>query len=271
MKTMIENKAIVLTGASSGIGRAVALKLGRERARLLLVARREERLVELVNEIQANGGVAFAEALDLINPESVRAMVQCAQERLGRIDVLINNAGFGYFGTVESIPPSVVRDIFALNFEAPLLASQLVIPIMRRQGGGHIINISSIAGKRGLPLSGIYCATKFALNGLSEALRLEVRDAHIHLSLVYPASTMSEFRDSTRRGDVIGSFKAIGPQQTSEEVAESIVRCVRDPKLEVYPYWPSRFVAWLNTMAPSLLDALTMRYLRDRLRAQHQD
>src|SRR4029077_20351281 len=100
----------------------------------------------------------------------------------GRIDVLINNAGFGFFGTVESTPPSVVREIFALNFDAPLYASQLVISIMRAQGNGHILNIASVAGKRGLPLSAVYSATKFALDGLTQGLRLEVKAAGIDVS-----------------------------------------------------------------------------------------
>jgi short-subunit dehydrogenase len=271
MSRTIENLAVVLTGASSGIGRATAIALAREGARLFLVARRRDRLEQLQAEIQKKDRVAFIEVLDLRNADAVHAMIRSGFEKLGRIDVLINNAGFGYRGTVEKTPHAIVREIFEVNFEAPLIASQDVIPIMRRQGGGHIINISSIAGHRGIPLSGIYCATKFALNGLSEALRIELKGSNILVSLISPASTESEFWSALRKGDVDASqtqaFKPIGREQTSQDVAEAIVRCVRNPKIEIYPYWPSRFVATLNAIAPSLVDSGTYRFLRNRLRA----
>src|SRR6185436_11775522 len=137
--------------------------LGRERASLVLVARREALLKSLAEDVRRQGGNALVITLDLRERAGVEKMISSTREQLGRIDVLINNAGFGYLGTVEETPPSVVREIFDLNFEAPLRASQLVIPIMKAQGGGHIINVSSVVGRRGLPLNGIYCATKFAL------------------------------------------------------------------------------------------------------------
>lgn len=263
----LRGKVIIITGASSGIGRAAALALGREKTRLVLVARRRELLDRLAAEIGSNGGSAEPLALDLAQRENVERMMRAAHERFGRIDVLINNAGFGYYGTVEKTPQSIVREIFDLNFEAPLLAVQLAIPIMRAQGGGHIINISSVAGKRGLPLSGIYCATKFALHGLSEALRLEVRNDNIQVTIINPAATHSEFGRHIRQGDVMANFKPIGYVQPAEEVAQSIVACLKAPKVEVYPYRKSRLVAWVNAVAPSLLDRIMIRYLRDRMKA----
>ena len=206
-------------------------------------------------------------SLDLRLKEQVEAMIRRTHEEFGRIDVLINNAGFGFLGSVESTPPEVVREIFDLNFDAPLLASQLAIPIMRAQGGGHIINVSSIVGKRGLPLSGIYCATKFALQGISESLRVEVKDSGIDVSIVSPASTESEFGEHVRYGDVKHSFKAAGWVQSAEAVAASIVQCIKNPKVEVYPNRTSRLLAWANALAPSLVDKLITKVFRDRLRA----
>ena len=176
MARTIEDKVIIVTGASSGIGRALALALGRERARLVLVARRESRLKELQAEI---GGETLSLPLDLRDRAQVEQMIRSTKDRFGRIDVLVNNAGFGFLGSVESTPQSVVREIFDLNFEAPLLACQLVIPLMRAQGSGHIINVSSVVGRRAMPFGGIYCATKFALNGISESLRVELKDSNI--------------------------------------------------------------------------------------------
>ena len=267
MSQHVADKIIIITGASSGIGRATALALARERATLVIVARRRHLLVQLEEEIRRAGGAAFSLNLDLGQRTNVETMVRSTCDRFGRIDVLINNAGFGFWGTVENTPQAAVRDIFDVNFAAPLLASQLVIPIMRAHGGGHIINVSSVAGKRGLPLSGIYCATKFALQGITESLRLEVKNDGIHVSIISPASTETEFGANVRRGDVKRTFKPAGQIQSAEEVAEAIVRCIKKPKLEVYPNRLSRALVWANALAPSLVDKVMIRYLRDRLNA----
>jgi short-subunit dehydrogenase len=267
----IRDISIVLTGASSGIGRATALALAKEHARLFLVARRTDLLTSLEEDVKRLGGTAFSQSLDLSRRENVEKMMQAGFERLGRIDVLINNAAFGYFGTVEHTPPDLVREIFALNFEAPLTAIQLAIPIMRTQGGGQIINISSVAGKRGIPLSGIYSATKFALNGISDSLRVELRNSGIRVSTINPGATRTQFGEAIRKGDVSGSFKPIGPSQSAEQVAASIIRCIHHPKAEVYPYWAGRIVAYLSTIAPGLVDAVVLRSFRDRMSSQEPE
>ena len=268
MSRNISGKVIIITGASSGIGRATALALARDRANLALVARREKLLASLAEEVNARGGKSLVMPLDLRQKDHVKTMVDSTHKQFGRIDVLINNAGFGFYGSVENTPPDVVREIFALNFEAALLACQLVIPIMKANGSGHIINISSVAGRRGLPLNGVYSATKFALNGISEALRIELQGSGINVSIINPAATETEFGNSVRYGDVKEKFKAMGRVQSSDEVAAVIVRCIKDPKLEVYPYWLGKFLAWASAIAPSLVDKIIMRLYRDRMRAR---
>jgi short-subunit dehydrogenase len=260
----IDGKVIIITGASSGIGRAAAVALGRERARLVLVARRESRLKELEAEIK---GDTLSLPLDLRDQRQVEQMIRSTMDRYGRIDVLINNAAFGFLGTVESTTPSVVREIFDLNFEAPLLACQLAIPIMRAQGGGHIINISSVVGKRGLPLIGIYCATKFALNGITESLRIEVKRSNIDVSIISPAATRTEFGEHVRRGNFTQRYNPVGGVQSAEEVAASIVRCIKDPKVEVFPNRLSRLLAWGNALVPSVVDKIMTRFYRGRIPA----
>jgi short-subunit dehydrogenase len=268
MARTISGKVIIITGASSGIGRATAVALGRERAKLVLVARREKMLSVVAEEVKSAGGIPFVLPLDLRQKDHVKQVVHTARDHFGGIDVLINNAAFGFYGTVENTPADVIREIFDVNFESPLFACQLVIPIMRAQGGGHIINVSSVAGKRGLPLSGIYCATKFALNGISEALRIETQGSRIDISIVNPAATETEFGDNVRHGDVTAKFKAIGHVQSAEEVAAAIVRCIKKPKAEVYPYRISRLLVWANAVAPSLVDKVMTHFFRQRMRVR---
>jgi len=260
----IADKVIIITGASSGIGRATALTLRNEGAKLVLVARRESRLRELAAELS---GDVMVLPLDLRDKQQVQQMIQSTVDRYERIDVLINNAGFGFMGSVESTPQSVVREIFDLNFEAPLLACQLAIPIMRKQGGGHIINVSSVVGRRALPLNGIYCATKFALDGISESLRIELKDSNIDVSIISPAATESEFGDHVCRGDIAARFSPVGHVQSSGQVALAIVRCIKDPKIEVFPNRISQLLAWVNAIAPSLVDKVIIRFFRNRMRA----
>ena len=138
---------------------------------------------------------------------------------------------------------------------------------MKSHGGGHIINVSSVAGRRGLPLSGIYCATKFALHAISESLRVELNGSGIDVSIINPAATESEFGEHVRRNRVYKKFQPIGYVQPAEAVAEAIVDCIRKPKLEVYPYGRNRLVAWANAIAPSLVDKVIRRYFRERMRA----
>ena len=269
MAKTISGKVIIITGASTGIGRATALRLARDGGKLVLVARREKLLQSLSEEIKSAGSSAFVLPLDLFRKDDIKNMISTTQDKFGRIDVLINNAGFGFYGSVEHTPEEVVREIFDLNFNAPLFASQLVIPIMRAQGSGHIINISSVAGKRGIPLSGIYSATKFALNGISEALRVELRDTGIDVTVVDPGPTESDFGEHVRQGnDITARFKMMDRVQPANEVADAIAQCIRQPRAEIYPYRGSRLFAWASVMAPGFMDKVMARAMRDRMSAK---
>jgi short-subunit dehydrogenase len=263
-------KVIVITGASSGIGRQTALALASSDVQLVLAARRRGLLEELQTEIVGRGGHAAINVTDLRVREDIERLVAVCNREYGRIDILINNAGFGYFGTVEHMAPELMDEILAVNFIAPVIAIQAVLPIMRAQRSGHIINVSSVAGRRGLPLSGIYSATKFALNGISEAMRVELRDAGIHISVVYPVATATPFFDVVQKGDVDGRFKPVGYVQPAEKVANCIVRCIRRPRSEVYPYWPGRLLVWANAFLPSLIDRAMLPYFRERVKARRK-
>lgn len=255
-------KVVLITGASSGIGRATALELASPEVMLVLVARRLKRLEALEARIRQSGGNAISIPADLSVADNVESMIDGALDRYGRIDILINNAGVGYFGTVENTPREVINEILALNFTAPLIATQRVLPNMRRRGSGHIINVSSVVGKRGLPLLGIYCASKFALAGISESLRVELREAGIHVSLVYPGATETDFFNALRKGDVNGKFHPPGYIQPVRKVARAIARCIERPRAEVYPCKPIHLLVWFNAVFPQVVDRLMTSFLR---------
>jgi short-subunit dehydrogenase len=261
-------KVIVITGASAGIGRATALELASPGVALVLVARRQQRLEVLEKGVRELGGEAMSIQADLSVRPSAQRIIDLAFERYGRLDVLINNAGVGYFGTVESTTPEDVEKILALNLLAPLSSIQRALPIMKAQGRGHIINVSSIVGKRGLPLSGIYAATKFALGGISESLRVELRGTGIDVSIVYPVGTRTEFFDVVHRGDAEGEFTPKGRMQSAEEVARAIARCIHHPRVEVYPYRMARFMVWFNALFPAVVDRVLVRYVRGRVKGR---
>ena len=186
----LKDRVAVITGASAGIGLATARILRRHGARVVLNARREDRLVEVAKETDGT-----PVAGDITDP-AVRSRVVEACE--GRIDILVNNAGYGEPGPVETVTEDDYRRQFEVNLFAPAALIQAVLPTMRKQRSGRIINLSSVAGRFGYPLFGWYCATKHALEGLSDALRLEVQPWGIHTVLIEPGPVKTEFFDVTK-------------------------------------------------------------------------
>jgi short-subunit dehydrogenase len=257
--TVLAGRVALVTGASAGIGEATARALSAAGMRVAVCARRRERLDRLAAGIRSAGGEVAVYGLDVVDAGAVRAMVNDVASRWGRIDVLVNNAGRGLSATVEDTKPDEFRALLELNVMAVFTATQAVLPWMRRQGRGHIINVSSIVGRRGVPYRGAYSATKFALGGLSESLRVELAGTGISVSLVYPIGTATEFHEAEARRAGPGP---LGPIQSAEHVARCILRCVRRPRPEVYPFRPSRMLAIASVIAPRLADLGLRRLLR---------
>lgn len=255
----LAGRTAIITGASAGIGAATARVLAMSGLRVAVCARRRERLDSLAASLRAAGGEALVYGLDVTDAAAVRAMVDDVGTRWGGIDVLVNNAGRGLSTIVEDTKPEEFRELLELNVMAVFTATQAVLPWMRRAGRGHIINVSSIVGRRGVPFRGAYSATKFALGGLSEALRVELTGSGIFVSLVYPIGTATEFHEVEARRAGPGPQ---GPIQSSEHVARTILRCIRRPRPEVYPFRPSWLFAVASVIAPRLVDLGMRRMLR---------
>jgi short-subunit dehydrogenase len=225
----IDGSVFLITGASSGIGAATARLAARHGARVVLIARRTERIEVLAADLPD----AVAVTADITDGEQLRAAVETATDRYGRLDVLVNNAGQGLQLPLEDVDLDDFRALIELNLVAPLAAMQSVIPIMRRHGGGAIVNISSGTSRIVIPGVGAYSATKSALNMLSQVARAELAGDGISVSVVYPNVTTTEFFDVLRAGP---SSRPDG--HTAESVAELILDVVRDDGAEAFAAYP---------------------------------
>ncbi|MCU1645239.1 MAG: oxidoreductase [Nocardia sp.] len=188
-----EQKVVLITGASSGIGEATARHLAAVGHRVVAGARRTDRLEILAAQARATGGLLDGLALDVTSLDSVRAFVATAVERYGRVDVLINNAGVMPLSPISDLRIDEWEQMIDVNLRGTLYGIAAVLPIMQEQGGGHIVNVASVAGLRVDPTAAVYSATKFGVRALSEGLRQESRD--IRVTIVSPGFTHSELTD----------------------------------------------------------------------------
>jgi short-subunit dehydrogenase len=259
----LSSKVVAVTGASAGIGRAAAVRLAGEGAAVTLAARRADRLETLAAEIHDAGGRALAVPGDVANPDDMDALVARTIAAFGRIDVMICNAGIGYHGPLDDTPTDAMRRLVDVNVLGTFYAARAALVAMRRQGSGHIIAVSSIAGRRGVGGSSVYSATKAAQIGFIEGLRAEFMGTKLHASLVYPVRTTTEFHDAIAR-DFGQTVAGKGPTQSADQVARAIVRLVIAPRPEVYPYPASWLLSVMSVTAPGLADRIVKRFGRRR-------
>jgi len=255
-------RVVAITGASAGIGRATALRLARDGAALVVCARRADRLAAVAADIAAAGGQALAINGDVTREEDMAQLVARAVDRFGRLDVMICNAGFGVAGAIDDIAPDQMQRLMDVNYTGTYHATRAALPVFRRQRSGHLIIVSSIVGKRGVPYMGAYSATKFAQVGLAECLRSELAGSSIHVSVVFPVSTETEFFDVMLRETGTEVTRASGPRQSVETVADAIARAIARPVPEIYPHAKSRALVILNAFAPGFTDRVVKRFGR---------
>ncbi|MCI0341601.1 MAG: SDR family oxidoreductase, partial [Planctomycetales bacterium] len=226
----------------------------------VLAARRAEALAAAVAECRAAGAPsAEGRVCDVARAGDVEALVRWTVERHSRLDVLVNNAGFGIFGAFEDSPVEDLDRIVATNLLGTMYGMRAAIPVMRRQGSGHILNISSVAGRMGIGGMAAYCATKFAQVGLSQAVRAELRGTGVHVTVVLPVSTRTDFFRTALKTPGTPEVGMAWPVHSAEKVARRLLRCARRPSPEVILFWPARVGVALLAMFPKLADLLPMR------------
>jgi short-subunit dehydrogenase len=252
---------ILITGASQGIGRALAEKAARRGARVVAVARSEALLLELAQKVRSVGGVLQPVAADITKPADRERMVDAARQHVGGLDILVNNAGIGATGHFAEGNPDTLRRIMELNLFALTETTRAFLPMLKEGRQAAIVNISSIAGKRGIPARSEYSASKFAVQGFSEALRAEVDKDGIDVLVVCPGLTQTNFSQN------MIEQKARMPMDhlrgmTSEEAAEHILKAIEHGRRETCLTFQGKLMVLVSRFLPRLADRIARRKVR---------
>jgi short-subunit dehydrogenase len=258
----LKNARVIVTGASQGIGRAIALEFGRRGARVALASRDRPALQEVAASIKAEGGTAVVIPTDVTAEGALSQLADEAIRELGGIDILVNNAGRGMSATIGDASSADVEALFALNVLAAAATIRAVLPIMRAQRSGMIINISSMAGRVVIPRIGYYSASKFALTAIGDALRMEESHRGIKVMNVFPGTTRSNFGEN-RLGSRGRQAHQVLPPVSAEKVARRIARAVARNQRSVYISWfPDRAGLAANWLAGWAVSAVLGRWAR---------
>jgi clavulanate-9-aldehyde reducatase len=228
----LDGKVAAITGSSSGIGEATAVALARAGAAVALGARRADRLRDLAQRIEADGGRARAYEVDVADEAAARGFVEGAHSDLGRLDILVNNAGVMLLGPIEGADTADWRRMVDVNVLGLLYCTSAALPLMREQGGGDIVNISSVAGRFARPGNGVYALTKFGVGAFSESLRQEAIESKIRVMLVEPGFVRTELQSHNAapiREVIENMQEQIGEVLGPEDIADAIAYAVSRP------------------------------------------
>lgn len=259
---------MIITGASSGIGSDLALQAASLGAKVALAARSERAILDLEKTILQAGGHAFALRTDVTQPAEIRRLIDSTLTKWQRLDILINNAGYGIWGTFDQLPMDLIRQNFETNVFAAIDACQAVIPILRRQGGGMIVNIESIVGLRAMPMASCYSATKHALHAFSESIRLELRPDHIHILSVCPGLIQTNFHANRTK---IGTTAETGPKWLYMPVdvcVRKILRAMENEQSRLIITGHGKLLTLMQRISPCFVDFIIGSNYRRSLRRE---
>jgi short-subunit dehydrogenase len=244
---------VLVTGASQGIGRALVVSAAKRGAKVIAVARSESLLAELVSEVRASGGTIEAVVGDITQPMDRERMIATAKERFGGLDILINNAGIGATGHFMDSDPQVLRTIFETNYFALVEMTRLCLPLLKEGKTPAIVNISSVVGRRALPARSLYSASKFAVQGFSEAIRAELAKDGIDVIIINPGLTQTNFSKNMLEQKAKIQLDHLRGM-TSEEVAEATLTAVEKGKPEATFSLQGKLLLLVSRFAPWFVD-----------------
>ncbi|MCU0498730.1 MAG: SDR family oxidoreductase [Anaerolineae bacterium] len=271
MNRFSQPHVVVITGASSGIGRTAALLFAKLGASVVLAARNEIGLKEVHTQIEAAGGTAVIVPTDVADSQQMTQLAATAYERFGRIDTWVNDAAVSIYGEFEQITLAEFERVIQVNVMGVVYGCQAVLPYMRQQGHGTIINIASVLGERSVPLQSAYCASKHAVKGFTESLRMELaaQESGIHVTLILPASINTPFFRHARSKMGVQA-KPIPPVYEPEVVAEAILMAAQGHHRRIYAGGASKMFALMEYLNPRLIDWLMVQN-RIAFKAQQSD
>ncbi len=255
MPRPLNQQVVVITGASTGIGRASAVEFAKKGASVVLAARNEAALHDVAAEIKSAGGRAHVVITDVAEADQVEHLADEAIREFGRIDTWVNNAGFGHVSHVEEMPAEAITRLMQVNVCGLIFGTKAAINRMKPQGGGTIINLGSVVSVRGIPLQSVYCASKHAIKGFTEAVRLEQerQKTGITFTLICPAVINTPFYNHAR-SDTGKKMTAFDPIYPPEVVAESIVFAAEHPRREIFVGGYGKVLDIMQRISPKLVD-----------------
>ncbi len=263
----LKSKPIIITGASSGIGRASAIACARAGMPVALFARSQDKLEAVKDEIQRAGGAAIVVVGAVEDVDANLELIARSEEAFGDVYGVLANAGYGVEVECASMGIDEIRAMFEVNFYGSLNLVQPMIAKFRERGTGHAMMVSSVLSKIGLPYYGAYCASKAAQDHFCRGMRHEVAKDGVFVSSVHPVGTKTEFfHEAAKRSG--GALKLAGSSdrfmQTPEKVAGAIVKCLRKPKGEVWTSWAARTGVGVSVMMPEMTDFVLKRMMKNR-------
>lgn len=248
-----KNKVVVITGASSGIGKAAAAKFSKSGAKVVLVSRRKHKLEELAKDLSKLNTETLVCACDVSDKLQVKKMAQSVLEKFHRIDILVNNAGFAILGSVNDLSLEEIESQMATNYFGMVYCIKEFLPKMKEQNKGHIVNVASVAGSFGLPGIASYCASKYAMLGFSEGLKHELTNTGIGITVVSPIMVRTNFFDHP-------SFEKIPKYSPTsldaDTVAKAILRASNSPRLEIIVPAIVRVAVWAKQTFPYFINPI---------------
>lgn len=272
-RRQVAGSRVLITGASQGIGRSLAIAAAKRGARVVVAARSQDMLDQLATQLRRDGAEVEAVRADVTVPTDRKHMLDAAVDRFGGLDVLINNAGVGATGHFADASEDRLRKIMEVNFFAVTETIRLAIPVLRQGNKPLIVNISSVAGKCALPARSEYSASKFALQGFTEALRAEMARFNIDVLCVCPGLTATNFPQNMLENKALIPMDHLR-SMTPDDVAAATLRAIEKGKRELVLTWPGKLLIWLRHFLPGLLDRVMAKKVialyRDEIEARQE-
>ena len=263
-----KDKVVLITGASSGIGRASAIQFAKKGASVILVARNKEKLVQADRDLKKFNVSTLVCECDISNKTQVKKMSRIVLEKYESVDILVNNAGFAIYGSVSNLTTEEIESQMATNYFGMVYCIKNFLPLMIKKKSGHVVNVASVAGSFGLPGIASYCASKFAMLGFSEGLKHELKGTGVGITVVSPIMVRTSFFDHSS----FENMPKYSPTSLSAEtVANAILKASHSPRLEIIVPSVVRVAVWMKNTFPYLINPILGSTFKKQLNNKEQN